>query len=128
MKLLLDTHALLWWSANDPRLSVVARNAITDPATMVLVSSASAWEISTKARIGKLHGVQRLLSSFDQLLAADQFTALPVNNQHALLAGQFDYEHRDPFDRMLAAQAIIEGAGLITIDQAFTGFGVSIIW
>ena len=128
MKVLLDTHALIWWSSNDPRLSMVARELIQNPDTQVLVSAASAWEIATKARLGKLHGVQRLLSDFDALLAADGFTHLPITHQHALLAGSFDLAHRDPFDRMLAAQALIENAVLLSNDPELRVFAVATHW
>lgn len=128
MKLLLDTHTLLWWSSNDARLPEAMRAAITDPANSVLVSSVSAWEIATKARIGKLLGVQRLLHDFDALMAADQFTILTISSKHALLAGQFPQEHRDPFDRMLAAQALIEGAQLVSNDRALQAFDVRLLW
>lgn len=128
MKLLLDTHALLWWLANDARLSVAARTAISDPAATVLISIASVWEIATKARLGKLSGVQRLLTDFDAVIAAEQFVPLPISTKHALLAGQFSAAHRDPFDRMLAAQAIIDGALLVSSDQALREFDVRLLW
>lgn len=128
MKLLLDTHALLWWCADDARLSPAARGAIQQPANDVFVSAASAWEISTKARLGKLSGVQRLLSGFEELMAADHFVLLPMTHQHALLAGGFTLEHRDPFDRMLASQALIEGATLLTNDPALQAFGADTLW
>lgn len=128
MRLLLDTHSLLWWSADDPRLSTAAREAIALDSNEVLVSAASAWEIATKARIGKLKGVERLLANFEAIMAADKFTLLAMSHSHALLAGSFVHDHRDPFDRMLAAQALIEGATLITDDAALRGFGASTLW
>jgi PIN domain nuclease of toxin-antitoxin system len=128
MKLLLDTHTLLWWSANDQRLSTTAREAIALGSNEVLVSAASAWEIATKARIGKLKGVERLLSNFEALMAADHFVLLAMAHSHALLAGSLTHEHRDPFDRMLAAQALIEDATLITDDAALRGFGARTLW
>lgn len=128
MRLLLDTHALLWWHADDPRLPDSARQLIQAPGTQVLVSAASAWEIATKARIGKLHGVHRLLAEFDGLIEADQFTHLPIRHDHARLAGSFDDAHRDPFDRMLAAQSLIEDAVLLSNDIALQGFGGRIAW
>jgi PIN domain nuclease of toxin-antitoxin system len=128
MKLLLDTHALLWWLADDARLSAPARTAISDPAATVLISSASVWEIATKARLGKLSGVQRLLTDFDAVMAAEQFVVLPISAKHSLVAGQFLAPHRDPFDRMLAAQAIIEGALLVSNDQALLEFEARLLW
>ncbi len=128
MKLLLDTHALLWWCADDARLSSAARSAIQHDTNDVMVSAASAWEISTKARLGKLSGVERLLSGFEELMAADRFVLLPMTHKHALLAGGFALEHRDPFDRMLASQALIEGATLLTNDPAIQTFGADTLW
>ncbi len=128
MKLLLDTHTLLWWSANDQRLSATARDAILLNSNEVLVSAASAWEIATKARIGKLKGVDRLLAGFEAIMSADRFTLLPMRHAHALLAGGFAHEHRDPFDRMLAAQALIEDAMLVTDDAMLLTFGARTMW
>ena len=116
MKLLLDTHTLLWWWMNDPRLSKKALNAIKDEGNVVLISAASAWEIATKHRIGKLPGVEHAVTNFNELINADGFAHLAITYQHAVTAGTFDTEHRDPFDRMLAAQAIIEDATLVTDD------------
>ena len=128
MRLLLDTHALLWWWKDDPRLSQRAADAISDEANTVLVSAASAWEIATKHRIGKLPGVETALREFNELIVADGFSHLAVAHNHAIKAGGFDVEHRDPFDRMLAAQAIIEGAVLVTDDAAMRLFRVESFW
>jgi len=128
VKLLLDTHALLWWFTDDPKLSLVARNAIADEANVILVSAASAWEIATKYRLGKLQQASEALSRFDELIAADGFTDLPITHLHALRAGAFDLDHRDPFDRMLAAQSEIERAPLVTLDPAFAVFGIRTYW
>ena len=128
MKLLLDTHALLWWWKDDPRLSKRAATAIADEANAVLVSAASAWEIATKHRIGKLPGAESAIHEFNELIVADGFSHLAVTYQHALKAGGFDIEHRDPFDRMLAAQSVIEGATLVTDDAAMKLFRVKCFW
>ena len=128
MKLLLDTHALLWWWKDDSRLSKRAATAITDQANTVLVSAASAWEIATKHHIGKLPGAESAVRKFNELIIADGFSHLAVSYQHALKAGGFDIEHRDPFDRMLAAQAIIEGATLVTDDTTMKLFRVKCFW
>lgn len=128
MKLLLDTHTLLWWSANDHRLSATVRAAIANDNNEVMVSAASAWEIATKARIGKLKGVERLLSNFEALMSADNFVLLAMHHPHALLASSFAHAHSDPFDRMLAAQALIEGATLVTEDAALRTFGAKTLW
>jgi PIN domain nuclease of toxin-antitoxin system len=86
----------LWWHADDLSLPNTARKLIQAPDTQVLVNAASAWEIATKARIGKLHGVQRLLADYDALIEADQFTHLHIRHDHARLAGSFDSAHRVP--------------------------------
>ena len=128
MRLLLDTHALLWWWKDDPRLSKRAASAIADEANTVLVGAASALEIATKHRIGNLPGVENALREFNELITADGFSHLAVAHNHAIKAGGLDAEHRDPFDRMLAAQAIIEGAVLITDDSAMKLFRVKCLW
>ncbi len=128
MKLLLDTHTLLWWWGADARLSKRVARAIADEANTVMVSAASAWEIATKFRIGKLPGAQTAIAQFDALLLADGFEQLGITAQHALRAGGFEVNHRDPFDRMLAAQALIEGATLVTDDAAMKLFRAKCLW
>lgn len=128
MRLLLDTHALLWWQTDDPRLSARARAAIADEANEVFVSAASAWEIATKSRIGKLDGIPQAVARFDELVRADGFRHLPVDHRHAFRAGGYPQEHRDPFDRMLAAQSELESLALVTLDPAFVGFGTRTLW
>ena len=128
MAFLLDTHALLWWLAEPERLSPVVHATLADPAQPVFISAASAWEIATKHRIGKLPGAEAAVSQFTELIAADGFTHLAITGQHAIKAGGFVTEHRDPFDRMLAAQAIIEGATLVTNDVAMKQFRAKCVW
>ena len=128
MRLLLDTHALLWWWTNDKQLSSTARESIAEERNTVLVSAASVWEISTKFRLGKLAIAVSALKQFHQLIEADGFEHLPVTWQHSLLAGGYPHEHRDPFDRMLAAQSEIENARLVTCDAAFSVFNTQILW
>ena len=128
MKVLLDTHALLWWFTDDSRLSSKARAIIGDTANEILVSAASAWEVSTKQRLGKLDGVSDVVARFSELITADGFTSLPMIQRHGLRAGAYVVDHRDPFDRMLAAQAEIEGIPLLTIDTAFSAFPIQTIW
>ena len=128
MKLLLDTHALLWWWSDDKRLSKRAAKAIADEDNTVLISAASAWEIATKHRIGKLPGAERAVAEFNELIVNDGFAHLNVSYGHAIKAGAFTREHRDPFDRMLAAQASIEGATLVTGDAAIKLFRVKCFW
>jgi PIN domain nuclease of toxin-antitoxin system len=127
MKLLLDTHALLWWWTDDPQLGATARAAIAAPANEVWVSAASAWEIATKQRLGKL-GLPEAVTRFNELIAADGFKLLAISAAHALRAGTHPAEHRDPFDRMLAAQAELEAATLLTRDPALQAFGCPILW
>jgi PIN domain nuclease of toxin-antitoxin system len=128
VRLLLDTHAFLWWVTDDPQLSDMARAAITDTDNEVLVSAVSAWEMATKHRLGKLGSAAGAVSGFAELVAADGFTHLPVTYRHALLAGSYAHAHRDPFDRMLAAQSALEAVPLVTRDQAFAAFDVETLW
>lgn len=128
MKLLLDTHALLWWWTDDKQLSADARAAIADERNTVLVSAASAWEIATKYRLGKLVMAATAIKHFPSLIEADGFEHLPITWQHSLRAGAYNQDHRDPFDRMLAAQSEIEAARLVTCDGAFAGFNTDVLW
>ena len=128
MRLLLDTHALLWWWTNDKQLTQTARDAILDEGNTVLVSAACVWEIATKYRLGKLPIADIAIRQFHTLIEADGFEHLPMTWQHSLLAGSYTSDHRDPFDRMLAAQSEIEKALFVTCDAAFLGFGTSVLW
>ena len=128
MRLLLDTHALLWWVTDDERLGRAARQAIADPANEVFVSAASAWEIATQLRLGKLEGVPQVSERYAELVAADGFQHLAIDHRHALRAGGYTVEHRDPFDRMLAAQSELEQMPLVTRDPVFTLFGTRTFW
>lgn len=128
MRLLLDTHALVWWWTDDKRLPGAARAAIASPDNQVLVSAASAWEIATKHRLGKWPEVAALLDGFDANLRRSRFTSLPISHEHARLAGTLDGDHRDPFDRMLLAQARLENMALVSGDAAFRGFGATVLW
>ncbi|AGA90080.1 hypothetical protein Thimo_1283 [Thioflavicoccus mobilis 8321] len=128
MRVLLDTHAFLWWVTDDPRLSADARATIGDEANGILVSAASAWEIATKHRLGKLGSAAGAVARFGELVAADGFEHLAVSYLHALKAGSYPAVHRDPFDRMLAAQSELERAPLITRDPTFEEFGTRTLW
>ncbi len=128
MKLLLDTHALLWWFTDDPKLSPAAREAILSEEHEIFVSAASAWEIATKQRLGKLDDLPDLSGRFGELVAADGFSHLPVNYLHSLRAGGYSLAHRDPFDRMLAAQSELEFLPLVTLDPDFALFGTDTFW
>ena len=127
-RLLLDTHALLWWWSDDPSLPAGARESISDPESTVFVSAASAWEMATKMRLGRLATHQGVVSRFHELVAADAFRHLPVTYRHGLHAGCYPIAHSDPFDRMLAAQAELESLTLVTRDNAFGDFPVRVLW
>lgn len=116
---LLDTHILLWWLFNDPKLNAECREIIRNPAHSILVSSVTAWEIATKYRIGKLPEAAELVKDYQKILARAKFIELPVTTTHALRAGTLPIEHRDPFDRMIMAQAELEQIPVITYDAAF---------
>ncbi|WP_372422958.1 type II toxin-antitoxin system VapC family toxin [Salinarimonas chemoclinalis] len=119
MKLLLDTHALIWFFLGDEKLSAPARHHIEDIENAVFVSAASAWEIATKFRIGKLAGVADLVGNYQTFLDEQQMLELPVTSKHALTGGLLEADHEDPFDRLIAAQAILEGVPVVTADEAF---------
>jgi len=127
-ELLLDTHALLWWLAEPDRLSPAANAAMADPGNRVCVSAASGWEIATKVRLGKLPAVSELLDDLPQLLAAQGFEPLPITLLHGLHAGSYPMVHRDPFDRLLAAQAELDGLTLVSLDPALQAFPCSLLW
>ena len=128
MRVLLDTNAVLWWFAGDPKLSVDVRCLLSRDDTLVLVSAASAWEICTKVRIGKLPTAHELCEDFLGFVARHQFEPLAITVEHGRLAGRLEGAHKDPFDRMLAAQALIEAVPIITNDAAFGVFGVKVLW
>lgn len=126
---LLDTHALLWAIGDPDRLSARARAVIEERSSGVFVSAASAWEIATKVRLGKLPGFGHVVSNFRTYLARLEVTPLPIADEHALLAGTLEWARRDPFDRMLAAQALTEGFALLSSDAAFAEIpGLSLVW
>jgi PIN domain nuclease of toxin-antitoxin system len=116
---LIDTHILLWWVFDDPQLSPECREIIRSPENQILVSSASAWEIATKYRIGKLPEAKVLVAQYESVLQQAAFIDLPVTTAHALLAGNLPIEHRDPFDRMIMAQGELENLPVMTYDAAF---------
>lgn len=120
MRLLLDTHVLLWWLADDAQLGAEARAAIGEGEAHVAVSAASAWEIAIKQRLGKLRAPDDLAAQ----LARHRFVQLAVTVPHALRAGALPPVHDDPFDRMLVAQAEFEGLTVVTRDAAIGRYGV----
>lgn len=129
MELLVDTHVLIWGMAQPDRLSTAAADALADPDVAVLVSAASAWELATKVRIGKLPGGESLVLDYARNLERWLARELPVSSADALLAGTLSWTHRDPFDRMLAAQVLRRGCALVSSDRVFDQVGgVHRIW
>ncbi|MCP9878078.1 type II toxin-antitoxin system VapC family toxin [Cyanobium sp. A2C-AMD] len=125
---LLDSHALLWWWFDPDRLSGAVRELLSDPATPVLVSSASVWELSLKHHQGKLPELNDVIADLPGLLQADGFEALPISLAHGLRAGSYSQPHRDPFDRMLAAQAELDRLVLLSADPQLSNFPCQILW
>lgn len=128
VRYLLDTHALLWWLFDDARISPRARALIADRSNTFLVSSASAWEIATKWRIGKLPAASTLVRDIPGWIAKAGFGELAVNTAHAQRAGTWPAPHRDPFDRLLAAQSHLEDAPLVSLDEQLDAFGIRRVW
>ncbi|MER2513878.1 MAG: type II toxin-antitoxin system VapC family toxin [Nitrosomonas ureae] len=128
MKALLDTHTLLWWLDGDEHLSLTARDWIETAEHRILVSAVSAWEIATKVRIGKLPGAQAVAERFHECLISQGFTPLDITTDHALRAGGLSGSHRDPFDRMLIAQAQALNIPLISNENLFDQYGIRRIW
>jgi PIN domain nuclease of toxin-antitoxin system len=125
LKLLLDSHAFLWWLADDRKLSADARRAIADPANAVLVSAATIWELEIKRALGRLDVGESDLAAE---VAANDFGELAVRASHAVTAAHLPAHHSDPFDRMLVAQANIEGLICVTSDPAFAAYGAATLW
>lgn len=125
---LLDTHVLLWWLFDDPKLSGPAHDVIQAPENTILVSSASGLEIATKHRLGKLSHAGEAARDLPSLLRKSRMTVLPITMEHALAAGALPGPHRDPFDRMLIAQGRIEGLPIVTSDRVFKQYPVELIW
>ena len=128
MAFLLDTHALLWWLFDDPKLSPPVRGILADPSNEVFVSAVSAWEIATKHRLGRLNAASVLVQDIAGWVERAGFTELPVSLAHAQRAGSWPQPHRDPFDRMLAAQSVLNGLRLISCDKTLEIFGLDLLW
>lgn len=125
--LLLDTHVLLWVFEGEERLSTKVRKALKDPGSRIFVSAASLWELAIKSRLGKLE-LPRGLDGMIQDLAAAGIHELPVSWGHTLAVNSLPLHHRDPFDRLLVAQAQSEGMTLVSADKAFGRYQVSLLW
>jgi PIN domain nuclease of toxin-antitoxin system len=128
LRLLLDTHALIWWLAGDDALSRRAREAIANEDNPVAVSAASAMEVATKFRIGKLPNAALLAQNFEAIVAGQGFDSLAISVHHAKLAGEMNITHKDPFDRLLIAQAQAEDMMLVSNEVLFDDFAVKRLW
>ncbi len=128
MRLLLDTHALLWFAAGDAALPRRVRALLESSAHDIVVSAGSAWEIATKHRLGKLPGAGPFAADFEGTAAALGLEVLVITGRHAQLAGQLAVAHRDPFDRMLVAQAQLDQRQLVSGDRALDAFGIERVW
>jgi PIN domain nuclease of toxin-antitoxin system len=124
---LLDTHALIWWAEGDARVTPRVRELLAGP-DEVYVSAATAWEIATKLRIGKLRLRGTILQDLLEAINAFGFCPLAISLKHGFAAGQMASAHRDPFDRMLAAQSLAEDLLLVSADPAFGTLGVRTFW
>lgn len=128
MRLLLDTHALLWWYADDRALPPSCRRAIAHPGNNIFVSAVCAWEIATKFRLGKLPSASDLVQDFDGYLVRDGFNLLRLSSDHGIRAGLLPGPLKDPFDRMLIAQALIEDMRIVSNEVIFDRYGINRVW
>ncbi len=128
MRVLLDTHALIWWANDHPRLSLRARSAILTFDSEVFVSAASAWELTTKVRLGKLPEAEEFALGFADNVAALGFRQLAITVDHGQRAGFLPGHHKDPFDRILIAQSLAENIRLISNEKLFDDYGIQRIW
>ena len=128
MDLLLDTHALIWWMTNSPALPNPVRRLMIDKKNTIVVSAASAWEMATKVRLGRLPAAADITRNFQEYIVQSGFESLPVSADHGIRAGMLPGPQRDPFDRMLIAQAQAEGLTIVSNEVSFDGYGVRRIW
>jgi PIN domain nuclease of toxin-antitoxin system len=130
VKLLLDTHALLWYTTNDPQLSKTAEGLIMNPGNDVFMSPASYWEIAIKVSIGKLRLTQPYEDFIDACLNRYGFVILPIDPRHTAAVSRLPFPpgHRDPFDRLLVAQALAEGMSVVSVDSQLDAYGVPRLW
>lgn len=126
-QVLLDTHTLVWWLEGREQLSAKAREIIEDAETTIFVSAASAWELAIKSQIGKFKSPQ-LVRGFEREIQNEGFVELPISIEHALCAGGLDSPHKDPFDRILVAQAQVEKIPIVSNDRALDGFSIRRLW
>ena len=128
MKILLDTCSLIWATMSPASLGRQARETLADEDNVILVSAASAWEIATKVRLGKLPGAEKLEQDYLAVMDVAGYTQLPIDAESALRAGRLTAEHKDPFDRMIAAQALGQDIPILSPDPQLDKFGVRRIW
>ena len=128
MRVLLDTHTVLWATLSPSSLSRKASAIIADERNVILVSAASAWEIATKVGLGKLPGAEMLEREFLEIMNRAGYTLLPIDVESALRAGRLIGEHRDPFDRMIASQALANDIPILSTDSRLDAFGARRIW
>jgi PIN domain nuclease of toxin-antitoxin system len=128
MRFLLDTHTLIWWMTTDPHLSKSASDLIKAKGNTSVVSAASAWEIATKVRLGRLPAAADLIQNFVADLTRHRIQILFMSAEHGIRAGLLPGPHRDPFDRMLIAQALSEDVPIVSNDRALDGYGVKRLW
>jgi len=128
LRALLDTHALLWWLSDDPALTRTARKIIAETKNTLIVSAASAWEIATKVRLGRLPAGADLVSDFSGQMEREGFELMAISAEHSIRAGLLPGPHKDPFDRMLIAQSQAENAPIISNEAVFDSYGVRRLW
>lgn len=128
MRALVDTHTLIWAGLEPSRLGRRAAAILRNKSNEVFVSAATAWEIATKVRLGKLPGAEKLERDFVESVQSAGYTLLPITAAHALRAGRLTSDHRDPFDRMIAAQALSEDIPILSIDAKLDSFGITRTW
>lgn len=128
MAYLLDTHALVWWWLTDPKLSKAAHDILSDSSNVISVSAVTGYEIANKVRAGQLPTMREPLAIYDFALERDGFSNLVLDPRHARHAGLIEGRHRDPFDRMIAAQALLEDLTVITKDRQIAALGCKVLW
>ncbi len=126
MRLLLDTHAMIWFLTGSKRLSRRAREAIEDPANVVLASSAAAYEVGVKQRLGRLP--QPVVKELPRIMRRARIAEHPIGFDHAITASQLPGPHRDPWDRLMIAQALSDGLTVVTLDPVFADYGAPVLW
>jgi PIN domain nuclease of toxin-antitoxin system len=128
MRVLFDSHALVWFFLGDPRLPVGLRKILAEPETEFAISAVCVWEIATKVRRGRWPEANEIIATLDTALTESAYIPLAITIEHARIAGLLSGDHRDPFDRMLAAQSQVERLPLVTADPAFRHFGTTVMW